>query len=71
MEEEFVNNTIKSVYSQKHDLISLIKRNNRKINTSYRPKIPKYLKELKSLDDTSNEMTIENNNYNNNFNNFY
>ena len=68
MEEEFVNNTIKSVYSQKHDLISLIKRNNRKINTSYRPKIPKYLKELKSLDDTSNEMTIENNNYNNNFN---
>ena len=68
MEEELVNNTIKSIYTQKPKLLSSIERNNIKINTSYRPRITNYLKELKNLDDASIEMTTENKDFNNNFN---
>ena len=71
MEEELVNNTIKSIYTQKPKLLSSIERNNIKINTSYRPRITNYLKELKNLDDASIEMTTENKDFNNNFTNFY
>ena len=64
MEEELVNNTIKSIYTQKPKLLSSIERKNIKINTSYRPRITNYLKELKNLDDASIEMTTENKDFN-------
>ena len=51
MDEEFIVNTIKSVYNKKPKILYSIKRNNRKVNTNYTPKISNYLSDIKNLKD--------------------
>ena len=53
MDEELEVSTIKSVYNKKPNIVLLIKRNNRKVNTNYIPKIPFYLGESKKTKDIS------------------
>ena len=57
MEEEYVINTIKSVYSHKPKILSAFQRNNRKVNTHYIPKISSKLNEFKNINNFSPEKT--------------
>ena len=54
MDEEFVTNTIKSVYNRKPPLILSNERNNRKVNTNYHPKISNDLKKIDKIDELKN-----------------
>ena len=46
MEEELVTNSIQSIYNQKRKVLSSFPRNNRKVNTNYKPQISNHLKEF-------------------------
>ena len=67
MEEEIVMNTIQSVYNQKRKVLSSYPRNNRKVNTNYKPQISNHLKELHNLNNISLELSKSNKNNINEF----
>ena len=57
MEEELVMNSIQSIYNQKRKVLSSFQRNNRKVNTNYKPQLSNHLKEFHNLNDISMEIT--------------
>ena len=57
MEEELVMNSIQSIYNQKRKVLSSFQRNNRKVNTNYKPQLSNHLKEFLNLNDISMEIT--------------
>ena len=58
MEEELVVNSIQSVYNKRPNILFKIKRNSRKINTNYIPKISNILDEYKNTNDISPEINM-------------
>ena len=58
MDEELVVNSIQSVYNKRPNILIKIKRNNRKINTNYIPRISNILDEFKNTNDISPELNM-------------